>query len=279
MAASARISIPPARATTALEDALFEVLAGIPCSFVRNARGGLDLFVEKAELSEARSALASAGLRRLEIADVPDRDWVAESAALRRAVAVGPFVLDPHDGARASAPAFRQRIYLPAARAFGTGSHESTRLALRLLLHEKLAGLRVLDVGCGTGVLAFVAALSGAAFSVAFDIDRDAAIATRQHMLANGVRRLGVLAGPLEAVSDRAPFDLVVANMLLSETRPLLHGLHARLAPGGHLLTSGLLLSQENEWLALLRSAGFCPTYLTSEGEWLGVTAERGREQ
>lgn len=273
MAPSVRITIPRAKATAHLEDSLFDLLAGIPCSFVRNARGGLDLFVESAWLSEAESALKGSSLGGLSITEEPERDWVAESAALRQVVTIGRYLLDPHDTGGASGDTRARRIHLPAARAFGTGSHESTRLALRLLLREKLEGTRVLDVGCGTGALAFVASLEGAAFTAAFDVDPDAAIATRQQAEANGVRRLGVFVGPLDAISRAQAFHVIVANMILQETRPLLPSMRVRLAPRGRFLTSGLLLSQEGEWLDLLKSSGFLPTYLASEGEWLGVTA------
>ena len=103
-------------------------------------------------------------LRGLSTFEEKSTDWVAESAALRKAVLVERYLFDPHDGDLATAPPPGvRRLFLPAVRAFGTGSHESTRLAVRLLLSEDLRGARVLDVGCGTGTLAFVAALEGRA--------------------------------------------------------------------------------------------------------------------
>ena len=122
------------------------------------AASGVTLYAERADAEAVGSALVAAGLTVLEREEEADRDWVAASAALRTAVVVGRYLLDPHDGERAAPAGSRRRIHLPAARAFGTGSHESTRIAVRLLAQEMVPGAVVLDVGCGAGTLAFVAA-------------------------------------------------------------------------------------------------------------------------
>ncbi|MGZ5428632.1 MAG: 50S ribosomal protein L11 methyltransferase, partial [Thermoanaerobaculia bacterium] len=163
-----------------------------------------------------------------------------------------------------------RRLFLPAVRAFGTGSHESTRLAVRLLLAENLTGSRVLDVGCGTGTLAFVAALEGTARVVAFDLDPDAAFATREQARANGIPRVSVFAGPLDALLGSARFDTIVANMIHEEIAPLLPALHACLAPGGRLLCSGQLVERRGEWEDLLRKCGFRGVRSITENEWFG---------
>lgn len=267
-----RIEVPAALAAKLEENQDFlEGLGGLEFSSAAAPGGGLNVWVDSEDLPAAMAALAALGLSGLSTFKEIPRDWVAESAALRRAVLVDRYLFDPHDGDLAtSAPPGVRRLYLPAVRAFGTGSHESTRLAVRLLLAEDLSGARVLDVGCGTGTLAFVAALEGAARVVAFDVDREAAFATREQALANGVPRVAAFAGPLEAIGPSARFDVVAANMIHEETAPLLPALRAHLAPGGRLLCSGQLVEREGDWEDLLRKEGFREVRALRENEWFG---------
>ena len=215
-----RIEIPAALAVGLEEHEDFlEGLGGLEFSAAAAPEGGLTVWVDSEDLPMALAALAALGASGLLTFKEKSTDWIAESAALRRSVLVERYLLDPHDGILASVPPPGvRRLFLPAVRAFGTGSHESTRLAVRLLLAEDLSGARVLDVGCGTGTLAFVAALEGAARVVAFDLDRDAAFATREQARANAVPRVSAFAGPLEALRPPARFDVIAANMIHEET-------------------------------------------------------------
>jgi ribosomal protein L11 methyltransferase len=136
-------------------------------------------------------------------------------------------------------------------------------------------GSVVLDVGCGAGTLAFVAGREGAARVVAFDLDLDAALATREHGRANRVPGVQPFAGPMEALRPGGRFDLVVANMLQEELSPLLGQVRDLLGAGGTLLTSGQLRAREEEWLGELSAKGFGDFRLAVENEWLGVAAAR----
>ncbi len=257
-----------------VDDILMESLSEFQVSWV-NGPSGFRLWSLRDEESAVSAALESAGIEVLEREEEAERDWVAESAALRSAVTVGRYLLDPHDGARATPPGGRSRIHLPAARAFGTGSHESTRIAVRLLQQEMVPGTVVLDVGCGAGALAFIAAMEGAAHVVALDLDLDAAFATREHANTNGVRGVSPFAGPLAALRPGGWFGLVVANMLQEELSPLLGQIRKLLADGATLLTSGQLCAREEEWLGELSTKGFGGFRLAVENEWLGVAATR----
>ncbi|MCM3877081.1 MAG: 50S ribosomal protein L11 methyltransferase, partial [Thermoanaerobaculia bacterium] len=182
MRQAVRIEISPTQAAAFEENEDFlEGLGGLEFSSVAAPDGGVLVWVDSADVSAALASLAAIGASGLLTFKEEFTDWVSASAALRRSVLVERYLLDPHDGDLATVPPPGvRRLFLPAVRAFGTGSHESTRLAVGLLLAEDLAGARVLDVGCGTGTLAFVATLEGAARVVAFDLDRDAAFAARE---------------------------------------------------------------------------------------------------
>jgi ribosomal protein L11 methyltransferase len=259
---------------TSVDDLLTEALSEFQVSWV-DGPSGVRLWSGCDEESAVTAALESAGIEVLERAEEAERDWVAESAALRSPVTVGRYLLDPHDGNRATPPGCWSRIHLPAARAFGTGSHESTRIAVRLLRQEMVPGTVVLDVGCGAGTLAFVASLEGAARVVAFDLDLDATLATREHARTNRVLGVSAFAGPSSALRPGGRFGLVVANMLQEELSPLLGQIRELLADGGTLLTSGQLRAREEEWLGVLSSEGFGCFRLAVENEWLGVAATR----
>lgn len=265
-----RIEIPEALRGS-FEEILFEGLGELQFSSTVASDGRLFLWVDSADVTEVLTALSALGASGLLTFEEEPTDWVAESAALRKAVTVGRYLLDPHDGVLATAPPPGvRRLYLPAVRAFGTGSHESTRLAVRLLLAENLRASRVLDVGCGTGTLAFVAALEGAAHVVAFDLDREAAFATREQARANRIPHVSAFAGPLDALARDAHFDVIVANMIHEEVAPLFPAFRTRLVPGGRLLCSGQLVEREGDWVELLRKNGFRQVRSARENEWLG---------
>jgi ribosomal protein L11 methyltransferase len=263
-----RLSLP-VDAEPQLEEALADLLASWS---VRD--GELSLWVSEEDADVAEGQLSAAGVPVLGREVEPERDWLAEAAALQRPLAVGGLVLDPHEPPSAE-PGARRRIYLPAERAFGTGSHESTRLALRLLPGNVPAGGTVLDVGCGAGTLALAARIAGAGRAFGFDLDLEAPFASRVNARRNALEGCAFWAGLLGSLSPAARFDLVVANMLQEEVGPILPGLSALLRPGGHLVTAGQLVAREEEFLGLLVAAGLRPARLASEGEWLGTLSER----
>jgi ribosomal protein L11 methyltransferase len=156
--------------------------------------------------------------------------------------------------------------------AFGTGTHPTTALCLRWLDGADLKGLRVLDFGCGSGILAIAAARLGAASVVAVDHDPQALEATRENAAKNAVaERIRVLASQAPLT---APFDLVLANILaltLVELAPVICPLAA---PQGHLLLSGILSAQAEEVAAAYRGEfHFDPPQL--EQDWVLLHAVR----
>ena len=170
--------------------------------------------------------------------------------------------------------------------AFGTGLHPTTRLCLagierwadegrlaRGLARDRSA--RLLDVGCGSGILAIAAGLLGAGELVAVDTDPIAVEATLANAGRNRLaRRLRAFRGSLP--SGAGPFDLVAANLIASLLVALAGDLARELAPGGRLLASGIFVDREPDVRRAFAAAGLHVVRRDAEGDWVAVEAARG---
>ena len=163
-------------------------------------------------------------------------------------------------------------LWIPAHGAFGTGLHASTRGILRWIANADLAGRRVLDAGCGSGILAIAAARRGAA-AFAFDLDADAVCEARRNVLRNAARRVRLFAG--EAAAVEGAFDAVLANMIWEESGPLVPALARLLSPDGRAVFSGILDAREEDARRGLAEAGLAIESVESEEEWRTIVGRR----
>ena len=214
--------------------------------------------------------------------DVPDEDWAARSQANLRAVAVGGIVVAPpwdipHTG-RLKPVLVDQHVTTPTiivirpSMGFGTGHHATTRLCLMALQEVDVRGLRVIDVGSGSGVLAIAASRLGAAEVMAIDDDADAIEAMTDNLDLNRGARVAVRQGDFRS-SGFEPFDLVVANLtgtLLCTGARQLWELTAR---DGRMIFSGFTRGEETAVRAAFGNAALI--HRAEEGEWLCVTLQR----
>jgi ribosomal protein L11 methyltransferase len=165
-------------------------------------------------------------------------------------------------------------LVIDPGRSFGSGAHPSTRLVLAALAESVGGGERVLDVGCGSGVLAVAALVLGASTAVGVDIDPAAVVATRANAARNGVAdRLSVADGVGEVTGA---YDLVVANMLLSELVAVAPTVGGAVASAGTVVLSGLLVGQRGDVLAAYRAVGLAPVASASDEGWLALTLQAG---
>jgi ribosomal protein L11 methyltransferase len=215
------------------------------------------------------------------------RDWLAEYRARAQPFAVGAgFLIDPRDpdeGLMDQVDGERKVLRIPARTAFGTGSHETTRLCVAWLEYlaaaRGLDSLRILDVGTGSGILALVALRLGARDVVAFDIDPVSVIVARDTARLNGVEPMAagltLLATTPEALAPDAVYDLMLVNVLPERIFHAYPSLVARLAPGGRILSSGNLVTRRDELLAHLADLGLACDEEREDGEWTSFLLRR----
>ena len=207
------------------------------------------------------------------ISELPDKDWVRHSLEGLAPVVAGRFFLHgSHDRERRRHGGVSFEI--DAGTAFGTGHHGTTAgclLALDAILKRRRPE-RILDLGCGTGVLAIAAALAAKRKTLATDIDPEAVRVTELNAALNGVAPLlnGVTAPGLKhtRIAHGAPYDLIFANILARPLISLAHGLKTILAPGGTLILSGLTHDQIRWVSASYRNRGLVPAQTLLRGNW-----------
>lgn len=210
-------------------------------------------FADGATAAAAAEALAAAGHAGATTAAVTD-DGLDAWRAFAEPVRAGRFWLTPTWLDAPAAMADGEVLWLDPGRTFGSGSHPTTRLVLDQLDHLVRPGQAVLDVGCGSGVLAIGAARLGAGSVVAIDIDPASPGVTAANADRNDVGHLVHASDrPLaDVAADALRFDVVAANLLAPVVAELADHLVAVVASHGHLVVSGLLADQWEASAALL---------------------------
>ena len=220
---------------------------------------------------------------------VEDQDWVTISQAGLEPILAGRFFVHTPQH-RGEAPAGCIALEIDAGRAFGTGQHETTAGCLEAISRMKAGGLsfsNLLDLGTGTGLLAFAALrLWPAARAAASDIDPVAIEVAAENAAVNGVR-LGRARGQVELaiapgvdhprLRARAPYDLILANILAGPLVELAPSIATALAPGGRLILAGLLENQAESVAAAYRGQGLMLTARTGRGEWPTLVMRKRR--
>ena len=213
-----------------------------------------------------------------------DQDWLAVYRKSAEPIDVGErFRLDPRepgDEASATHPSVedgRFVLKLPARTAFGTGSHESTRLVLRCLEalrnSGRLEGRSVLDVGTGSGVLAFASMLLGSGPVLGYDLDPEALWMAGINGGLNGLAPQ-LFAGRPNALAPSTRFEVLLVNVLPERIRGDLPGLVDHLAPDGVLISSGNLVTQRSTLLDRFADLGLEATDELVENEWVAWILE-----
>ena len=274
------MAAPEAR--EAVEYALSEAGAGgtetetaAPDARVVRVTGYFDAVPQVESVREAlREALhvyghASPAVREMRVREVEERDWLAEWKKSWRPVEVGRrFVVAPPWSEIDEGASGRISIRIEPGMAFGTGTHETTRLCL-VAIEEHFDGASFLDVGTGTGVLAIAAALLRPEACVeGCDTDPAAVTIAHENAVRNGVaERLNLRVGSLDGGAERA--DFVCANLTADAILPLLPALLR--AARRRLVLSGLLVTQTAAVLARLKELDASAPEVKTDGEWAAI--------
>lgn len=225
---------------------------------------------------------AAHGAKAFAVSELPEIDWVAKVRRDLHPVEAGRFfVYGSHDADKV--PEGRVALLIEAAVAFGTGHHGTTLGCLSALDRLAAAGVQarnVADIGCGTAVLAMAAAAIWPDQVIASDIDRVAVDVAQANVRANRLdgRVICVEAAGFDhpRLNDRAPYDLVFANILKGPLVALAPDMGRYVAPGGRAILSGILNPQAEEVIAAYAAQGFAVEARDEIGDWTTLVLRRG---
>ena len=239
-------------------------------------------YFEEAPDEAALAVLAAAlGAKPFVVSELPETDWVAHVRRELAPVEAGRFfVYGSHDADKV--PTDCEPLLIEAAMAFGTGHHGTTLgclKALDMLANDGFVGKRVVDIGCGTAVLAMGAARIWADTVLASDIDEVAVDVARANVVANGLegRVNCVEAAGFDhpSLAEAAPFDLVFANILKGPLIALAPDMACVMAADGYAILSGILNEQADEVIGVYAQSGINLHHRESIGDWTTIVLRK----
>jgi ribosomal protein L11 methyltransferase len=235
---------------------------------------------DKAVIAAIHNRLPSAAKAEPEIEKLPDADWLTMSQQGLQPVHAGRFYVHTTNNL-GTVPKLLVRFQIEASRAFGTGGHETTSGCLTMLDAMKRSGKRfdhIIDIGTGTGLLAFAAGhLWPRAYVTASDIDPISIEVTADNAAVNGVP-LGLSMGQValciacgtdaRLIQQRAPYDLIIANILAGPLIELAPSFAAIAHEGSSLILAGLLNTQAEAVLRAYQMQGYMLVRRSDHGDW-----------
>ena len=215
--------------------------------------------------------------------ETEDKDWINNWKQYWHTFTIGNLYIKPTWEAVTDDMKGHPVLSIDPGTAFGTGSHETTRMVIKQLEKYVKPGDNVLDVGCGSGILGMLALKFGAKHSVGTDLDPCAIDATYENMDNNGISRdqYEVMIGNIiddKAVQDKVgyeKYDIVAANILADVLVPLTPVIIHQMKPGAVYITSGIIEDKENVVVEAVKAAGLEVLEVNHQGEWVSVVARK----
>jgi ribosomal protein L11 methyltransferase len=224
-------------------------------------------FETEEAISKAKDILAPLARTTTDTEIIKDRDWnskwreTIEPVQITETIWVSPEWLTPplKDN--------QQWIKIEPRMAFGTGHHETTRLASQAIFETK--GETLLDVGTGSGILAFVADIAGYKSVTGIEVDPDCEINLNENLEANrGNADIEFIIGSIDSTPNDKIYDTVIMNIIRTHSEPLLAGAKSHLKNNGTLIWSGILVEEREIVISFAKKGGFTLFKETSDNEW-----------
>lgn len=232
---------------------------------------------------EEMSAYVNVGECLIEESETEDVDWVNNWKQYFHQFYVDDVLIIPSWEDVKPEDEDKMIIHIDPGTAFGTGMHETTQLCIRQIRKYVTENTKILDVGCGSGILGMLALKFGAQYSVGTDLDPCAIDATHENMEVNGITkdRYEVMIGNIiddKEVQDKAGYecyDIVAANILADVLVELTPVVVNQIKKGGIYITSGIIDDKEETVVEAVKKAGLEVLDVTYQGEWVCVTARK----
>ncbi len=245
----------------------------------------------KVSLEELRSTV-DVGSGIITSSETEDLDWINNWKKFFSSFYIDDILIKPTWEELKEEDKDKFLIEIDPGISFGTGKHETTQLCISQLLKyirgneeyvPAVKNPKVLDVGCGSGILSIIALKIGAQSVVGTDLDPDCMISTKENMEVNhldldlGKFYVGNLIDDVELQNKvgTEEYDIVVANILADVIIPMAPVIPARLKKGGYFITSGIIDFKENEVKKAIEDAGLEVVEINHKGEWVNITARK----